>query len=123
MPQIDNTTAYPSNGADALQFRRLANGYTNAQSGTTYSLAAADNGVIVTLNNSSAITVTIPSGLGANFNCVLWQTGTGQVSITPGSGVTLNSYSSQRKILGQYVSVFVWARASDDYIMDGGLTA
>ena len=61
--------------------------------------------------------------MGANFSCVLWQIGAGQVSIAPGSGVTLNSYSAQRKLLGQYVSAFLYAKAADDFVMDGGLTA
>ncbi len=123
MALINDTVSYPTNGADAAQFRRLGNGFTNPQTGTSYTLTADDNGCVVTLSNASAITVTIPSGLGAYFSCVLWQTGAGQVSVAPGSGVSLNSYSAQRKLIGQYVSAFVYARASDDFIMDGGLTA
>ena len=123
MPLINDATAYTANGNTAAEFRRLANGFTNPQTGTTYTLVAADNGCVVTLSNASAITVTVPSGLGANFSCVLWQIGAGQVSIAPGSGVTLNSYSAQRKLLGQYVSAFLYAKAADDFVMDGGLTA
>ena len=122
MPQINDTVAYPADGADAAQFRRLANGFTNPQTGTTYTLTSADNGIVVTLSNASAITVTVPSGLGENFTCTLWQIGAGQVSVTPGSGVTLNSYSAQRKILGQYASAVLWAKAADDFLLDGAIT-
>lgn len=123
MPQINDTVAYPANGPDAAQFRRLANGFTNPQTGTNYTLVSADNGVVVTFSNSSAITVTIPSGLGANFCCRIIQIGTGQVSIAPGSGVTLNSYSAQRKLLGQYTSADVWAYLADTFILEGATTA
>lgn len=122
MPQIDNTTAYPANGADALQFRRLSGGYTNVQTGTTYTLQAADLGVVVTLNNTSPITVTVPSGLGANFYCRLIQIGTGQVTVQAGGGVTLNSYASQFKIIGQHAGVDLWAYGVNVFNM-GGATA
>lgn len=122
MPQIDNTTEYPANGTDALQFRRLAGGYTNAQTGTSYTLQASDLGLVVTLNNTSPITVTVPSGLGADFYCRLIQLGTGQVTVQAGSGVTLNSYASQFKIIGQHAGVDVWAYSSNVFNM-GGATA
>jgi len=120
--QINDTVAYPANGDDAAQFRRLSNGYTNAQTGTTYTLVAGDNGVTVTCSNASAITVTIPSGLGANFCCRIVQLGAGQVSVAPGSGVTLNSYQTQRKILGQFTSVDLWAYSANTFLMEGATT-
>lgn len=123
MPQINDTVAYPANGADAAQFRRLSNGFTNAQTGTTYTLTSADNGVVVTCSNASAITVTVPSGLGANFCCRIVQLGAGQVSIAPGSGVTLNSYSAQRKLLGQFTSADLWAYAADTVLLEGATVA
>lgn len=122
MAQINDTVAYPANGDDAAQFRRLSNGYTNPQTGTTYTLVAADNGVTITCSNASAITVTIPSGLGANFCCRIVQLGAGQVSVAPGSGVTLNSYQTQRKILGQFTSVDLWAYSANTFLMEGATT-
>ena len=123
MPQIDNTATYPANGADAAQFRRLSAGYTNAQTGTTYTIVAADNGVTITLNNPSPITVTVPSGLGANFCCRLVQIGGGQVTVVAGSGVNVNSYSSQLKLIGQFTSADLWAYAADTFILEGATTA
>lgn len=122
MALINDTGAYPANGNDAKEFRRLSNGYTNAQSGTSYTVVAADNGVTITCSNASNITVTVPSGLGANFCCRIVQLGAGQVSITPGSGVTLNSYQSQRKILAQFTSVDLWAYVADTFLMEGATT-
>ena len=39
----------------------------NDQTGTAYTLLASDNGKVVVLNNASAVTVTVPSGLGVRI--------------------------------------------------------
>lgn len=122
MPLINDAVSYTADGNTAAEFRRLSNGYTNAQTGTSYTLVAADNGVTITCSNASAITVTIPSGLGANFCCRIVQLGAGQVSVAPGSGVTLNSYQSQRKVLGQFTSVDLWAYAANTFLLEGATT-
>src|ERR1051326_6716360 len=67
-----------ANGS-ALAFK---NAEINTQTGTTYTLLASDNGKIVTCDNGSAITVTVPSGLGAGFNCLVIQIGAGQVTFS-----------------------------------------
>jgi hypothetical protein len=54
----------------------------NAQTGTTYTLVAGDVNKLVTLNNASAVTVTIPNGIfttGQQIN--IQQIGAGQVTI------------------------------------------
>jgi hypothetical protein len=67
----------------------------NAQTGTTYTFVLADNGKLVTLNNASAITVTVPLNssvayaTGAIIN--IQQIGAGQVTIQGASGVTITS--------------------------------
>lgn len=66
----------------------------NGQTGTTYTLALSDAGKLVTLSNSSAITVTVPLNssvafpVGAQIN--LARIGTGAVSVTGATGVTVN---------------------------------
>lgn len=90
----------------------------NAQTGTTYTLDATDNGKIVTLSNGSGITVTVPSGLGAGFHCQCIQIGTGQVTFT-GSGATVNNRSSHTKIAGQYGVVGLSAYASNVFALAG----
>ena len=79
----------------------------NAPSGTTYTLAASDNGKVVTLDNGSAITVTIPAGLVAGFNCLLVQKGAGQVTVTKAGGGSLNNRSTQTKTAGQHAIVTI----------------
>lgn len=94
----------------------------NAQTGTTYTLQASDNGKIVTLSNGSAITVTVPSGLGSGFHCQCIQIGAGQVSFT-GSGATVNNRQSHTKIAGQYGVVGLSAYASNTFSLAGDTSA
>ena len=56
----------------------------NAQTGTTYTLTASDNGKVVTLDNAAAITLTLPETstetIAQGFQCVLIAKGAGQVA-------------------------------------------
>jgi hypothetical protein len=76
---------------------RLGTNAINAQVGTTYSLDAADNGRIVTFNSSSAVTVTVPTGLPTNFTCTVIALGTGKVTLSQ-SSTTLNWYGGTGNI-------------------------
>jgi hypothetical protein len=95
---------------------------TNAQTGATYTLQASDNGVTVTLSNASPITLTVPSGLGANFGCVLIQIGAGQVTVAA-SGVTLNSYAALVKLAGQHAAATLFAYVANTFNLSGNLSA
>ena len=90
----------------------------NDQTGTTYTLVAGDNGKVVVLNNASAVTVTVPSGLGVGFNCSFVQKGAGQVSFSA-SGTTINNRQSHTKINGQYGVASLVAYDTDTYILAG----
>ena len=77
----------------------------NAQTGTTYTLVLADLGKLVTLSNASAITLTVPPNADVAFSVGshvdIAQIGAGQVTIAPGSGVTIGSRNGT-KLAGQY---------------------
>lgn len=97
----------------------------NAQTGTTYTLALTDRGKTVTLSNASAITVTVPPQssvtwpAGARIDLV--QLGAGQVTVFPGSGVTISSYLSKTKLVGQYAGGTLIRTGSDTWILIGAL--
>jgi hypothetical protein len=91
----------------------------NDQTGTTYTLVAGDNGKVVVLDNASAVTVTVPSGLGAGFNCSFVQKGSGQVSFTGAVGVTINNRQSHTKINDQYGVASIVAYAADVFVLAG----
>lgn len=97
----------------------------NAQTGTSYTLALTDRGKTVTLSNASAVTLTIPpqSSIAwpANARIDLAQLGAGQVTVTPGSGVTLRSYTSKTKIAGQYAAATLIRLSADEWLLVGAL--
>jgi len=90
---------------------------TSDQTGTTYTVAASDNGKVVVLNNASAVTVDIDTGLPAGFNCSFIQKGAGQVSFA--GTATVNNRQSHTKINGQYGVASIVAYATDTYILAG----
>jgi hypothetical protein len=90
----------------------------NDQTGTTYTLLASDNGKVVVLDNASAVTITVPSGLGAGFNCSFVQKGAGQVSFSA-SSTTINNRQSHTKINAQYGVASLLAYAADTFVLAG----
>jgi hypothetical protein len=90
----------------------------NDQTGTAYTLLASDNGKVVVLDNASAVTVTVPSGLGAGFNCSFVQKGAGQVTFSA-SSTTINNRQSHTKINAQYGVASIVAYASDVFVLAG----
>lgn len=97
----------------------------NAQAGTSYALVLADQSKLVTLANASPITLMIPANtsvayaIGTQIDFV--QRGTGQVTFTPGGGVTVESYQSKLKIAGQYASATLVKQATDTWTLVGSL--
>jgi hypothetical protein len=98
----------------------------NAQTGTTYTLVAADSGKLVTLANGSPITLTLPPSVfavGEQINIA--QTGAGQVTFAQGSGVTINSTGASPtapKITKQYGAATAICTASNTFLVIGGLS-
>ncbi|MDA0326962.1 MAG: hypothetical protein O3C41_07675, partial [Bacteroidetes bacterium] len=90
----------------------------NDQTGTSYSLTSSDNGKVVTLNNASAVTLTVPSGLGDGFNCLIVQKGAGQITFST-SGTTLINRQSHSKTAGQYAVVSIVNIGNENIILGG----
>ena len=88
----------------------------------SYSLVAADNGKVITMNVASANTLTVPASLAVGFNCTVIQLGAGQTTITA-SGTTLNSYQGYLKISGQHGSASIVSYTSNVYNVAGSLSA
>ena len=91
----------------------------NTQTGTTYQLTTADNGKIITLNNSSAITLTVPT-LFTGFNCMIVQLGSGLVTLTT-SGTTISNRSSFTKTAGTNAIVTIIALSNTTFISAGDM--
>lgn len=100
---------------------RITSNAINEQTGTTYTFLSTDNGKVVTFNNGSAVTVTIPSGLPVGFNCTGIQLGAGQVGFTAASGLTLNSYGNQYRLIGQHASASIIEYSTNIVNLSGNL--
>jgi hypothetical protein len=112
-----------STSAEALTNLGAApiNANLNNQIGTTYTLLASDNGKVVTLENASAITLTVPAGLDAGFNCMIVQKGAGVVTITPANTVTVTNRSGGTKTGGQNAIVTIISISSNYFITGGDM--
>lgn len=94
---VDTTEATASAKAkrvDPTAVAALALMGVNAQTGTTYTVVAADNNKIITFANAALITVTLPNSLPAGFACAWVQYGAGQVKFEAASGATLRHFQS-----------------------------
>lgn len=96
----------------------------NAQTGTSYTFVIGDRLKIVTLNNSSAITLTIPPNSSVAFDVGtsidIIQLGSGQVTVAGGSGVTVNS-TPTLKLRAQYSVGSCLKIATNQWIFMGDL--
>jgi hypothetical protein len=98
----------------------------NAQTGTTYTLVAADASYkLVTASNAAAITVTVPSSVFSAGDVInLQQIGAGQVTFAQGAGVTITSTgttSTAPKLRAQYSACSVICTASNTFTIVGDI--
>lgn len=98
----------------------------NAQTGTTYTLVAADLGKLVTLSNASGITLTVPPSVFVAGNIINIQAiGAGQVTLAQGAGVTITSTgatASAPKLRVQYSAATIICTASNTFTVVGDLS-
>lgn len=112
---------------DDTVFEGLTQVGRNAQTGTSYTLALTDAGGFVDLNNSSAITLTVPPNSSvafpANTRIDLLQAGAGQVTVAAGAGVTINSKGGALKLTGQWSGATLVQRTANLWVLVGDITA
>lgn len=99
----------------------------NAQTGTTYTLVAADSAnKWVTCSNASSITVTVPPSVFSTGNVInLQQIGAGQVTFAQGSGVTITSTgatSTAPKLRAQFSACSIICTGSNTFTIVGDLS-
>lgn len=115
---IDADVARTSMGA----MKAKANIFTITAS-TTLDLTHTES--LLRVNSSNAVTITIPLNSSVAFaigSCVtITKIGTGDVTISPSAGVTLNSKDSARTIDGQFSAITLYKVATDEWDMWGAL--
>jgi uncharacterized Zn ribbon protein len=98
----------------------------NAQTGTSYTLVIGDAPKFVTMSNASASTLTVPPNSSVAFPVGTQiegaQLGAGQVTLTPGSGVTING-TPGLKVAAQYGTFGLLKTATDTWLAYGRLAA
>jgi hypothetical protein len=99
----------------------------NAQTGTTYTLVAADASYkLVTASNAAAITITVPPSVFTAGDVInLQQIGAGQVTFAQGAGVTITSTGATAtapKLRAQYSACSVICTASNTFTVIGDLS-
>lgn len=128
-----NDTGYVKDGASDI--RSLGNAVdaalypvnyvaTNAQTGTTYTLALTDATKVVSLSNASAITLTVPTNTVAfpiGTQILLYQAGAGQVTVSPAATVTVRSQGTKTKMAGQYAVAALIKIATNEWVLAGNI--
>jgi hypothetical protein len=86
-----------------------------------YLLTAADSGTYITVNNTAAKTITIPTLLPVGFKCTVAKIGTGNVIISNAASVSLNSWTSNNSIVTRYATASIVSTDTNTFLIDGTL--
>jgi hypothetical protein len=93
----------------------------------SYTLVLADANRVIPISNASANTITVPPNSSVAFPTgsliSFIQTGSGQTTLTAGSGVTINSEGGKLKIKAQYALAGIIKVDTDTWVAFGNLTA
>lgn len=84
----------------------IGNAPIESISGTAYTLISADNRKYKRTTSATAVAITIDANIhSVNDEIIIEQSGAGQITFTPGSGMTLNSLAGNLKSAGQYAVI------------------
>jgi hypothetical protein len=97
----------------------------DAETGTTYTLVAGNLNQLVTLNNASAITLTVPPSVFSAGDVInIAQIGAGQVTLAEGAGVTITSTGATAdapELRAQYSAASIICTAADTFLVVGDI--
>lgn len=138
---FDETLDYNWTGTHTYTIRTTVNGNVvydagniceavmclNAQTGTTYTAVLTDNGTLVTMDNASANTFTVPPNSSVAFALgtvlTVRQKGAGATTVVAGSGVTIQVAASKSLVIAeQHEWASLVKEATDTWSIAGGLT-
>jgi len=99
----------------------------NTQTGTTYTIAATDAGDLITLTNSSPITLTVPTNATIPFaigtQVTIAQGGAGKVTVAGAVGVTVNAADGYLSLRTQWSTGTLIKVATNSWILIGDTAA
>jgi hypothetical protein len=98
----------------------------NAQTGTSYTLALSDLAKLVTMDNGSTMTLTVPANSSVSFQIGdridILRKGAGELTITPGGGVSVNG-TPGLKLRAQWSAATLVKLDTDTWVALGDLKA
>ncbi len=98
----------------------------NAQT-ASYTLVLTDAGKIVRVTNASAVNVTVPPNSSVAFetgdSIIVSQSGAGQVTFVAGAGVTINSFDTKIKTIGQHAKAVLIKVDTNTWELGGEIEA
>lgn len=94
--------------------------YNNEISLNSYTILQSDNGKVLVFTANSVVNVVVPSNLSIGFNCLLVQTGNGQVRLT---GTNLVNRMGHTKLVGQYSLATIVKPTNNLTILSGDTTS
>ena len=119
-------TAATSASTDFYPSALATTSYTASGTPLAFTLTSAANNKVVTVNETNHVYVTVPTGLGAGFNCSFVQLGAGQVIVQAGAGAVVGAYTPGSTALnttaGQYAALNLIATSTDNYVVWGEST-
>ena len=99
----------------------------NTQTGTTYTLVLADAGKLITSDNASPVTITVPPNgdvafpIGTRIDVL--SIGAGLTTLAEGSGVTINSKDSNKKLAALGSAASLIKLGTNSWFLIGDLSA
>jgi hypothetical protein len=119
-PNTSSDVKFLSQVNSVLSWETISTNELNAQSGTTYTVQLTDFGKLITFNNASAVTVTLPqqstTATDAGFYCWFLNIGVGKVTIIKQGSETL----SGNVILNQFAECKVERPTTTAWAIFGG---
>lgn len=99
-----------------------SSGAVRVATGTTDTLAGTDDGDTVVYTNTSAITVTIPEGLGLTTGIVIqWAAGSGTITLDPTGATALNGATDSLVLSQAAGAVSITPTGTDAYLVVGAI--
>lgn len=109
----------PSTGALTVAGKVNSLAVENSQSGS-YTFVAGDAGSVVSMTNTSSVSVTVPPNSSVPFpigtTIIVYRANTGAVSLTQGSGVTLRNLTSGG-VMFAFEQLSCRKRATDEWVV------
>lgn len=120
---VINQVQYYYNG----RWRYINDSTTLVNKTSSYTVALSDAGKTLTIDSASNLDVTIPPNSSAPFpvgsRLDVVRVGTGTVTFVQGSGVTINSKNSNKKIAARYSAASIIKTDTNTWVLIGDLTA